>query len=480
LWRALSPYLLVTVAVLLAWLPSVYNYVPVADDFSLSTMLQKGLGAWIDGLGVWRILGLVVPLWAVSLHPLALGLLALLAHVAAVCCFYKVCRTLLGNSVLALILALAMGIFPWGYQALLWASGLSPVLANSLFWLNILVLLKYAGSAQAQRQAFIICFGLTLLSLLTNDYLLFATLVSGVIIWLPADGWSFAGARRRMLSRYSGWAPFLAGGAYLLMFRLLSAQAVSDYKRPFLNLRSILSVYYHQYSNAYVFQPWLNPVTRSFLFFSWGTTQIVSALLLTAMLGALLLYVVRRGGFDPGAARPGANWLPYLMLLLLGASLVYALTGGYSLDTRKKYSLIPLLLLLAGWLWRRFVRSGPKASLWARLALIVLITAGVSTTWMVIGIWRYEVTRQALLVDYLAAHQLSGEIRLKSDPDLYAAWPQLNQTMGFRLDDDWVLNTALAYRGANPVKTNGAQGSPLLSFDAAQFRWTIVPGGEGR
>jgi hypothetical protein len=477
--RALAalPYLLLTVAILLAWFPAVRNYTAVADDYLDLTILKDGWAGWYRIWGIWRIWGIPLSTWAVKTHPLAPGLLVLGAHLAAVYCFYRVCVLLFKDSWLSLVLALLMGIFPWGYEALLWSAAQFPVLAHPLFWANLIVLLSYSRREREQQKlAFALSFLLTALCSLGSDYLIFSSMVSGIIVWLPEGKLSWSAIKRRMISHYSGWAPLLASLSYIVVWKLVSENAVRDYKAPSLNLRSILSTYYYQYTNAWIFQPWFNPVTRRLIFFSWGWPQIVAAAFLLLALFTLLIIVFSKTALNEANVwRSKENILPYIILLLLGASLVYAMSGGFSLDSRKKYSLIPLILLLLGWAWRKLTLVPARASIRNVALLSLLIAAGVSTTWLGIGAWRYEVLRHAALVDYLKAHAISGEIQLESQPDLYAAWPKLQLLIGFRMDDTWVLNNALGYQGAEPVQVSHSSESARLRFDPDRFRWEQAP-----
>lgn len=470
---AALPYLLLTVAILLAWFPAIRNYTAVADDYLDLTILKDGWAGWYRVWGIWRIWGIPLSTWAVKTHPLAPGLLVLGAHLLAVYCFYKVCVMLLKDVWLSLVLALLMGIFPWGYEALLWSAAQFPVLAHPLFWANLIVLLNYARKEREQQKlAFALSFLLTALCSLGSDYLIFSSMVSGVIVWMPEGKLSWSAIKRRMLSHYSGWAPLLASLSYIVVWKLVSENAVKDYKAPSLNLRSILSTYYYQYTNAWIFQPWFNPATRRLIFFSWGWPQIVAAVLLLLALTALLIIVFSKSTLNEATIwRSRENILPCIILLLLGGSLVYAMSGGFSLDSRKKYSLIPLILLLLGWCWRKLTVVPARASFRSAALLSLLIIAGVSTTWLGIGTWRYEVARHAALVDYLKAQRISGEIQLESHPDLYAAWPKLQLLIGFRMDDTWVLNNALGYQGAELVQVSRSTAATRLRFDPDRFRW---------
>lgn len=483
--RRALPYVTLAVSVLLAWLPSLTSYVALADDYLDLSMLKNGLAGWYQTWGIWRIWGIPLSIYSINFHPLAPGLLVMAAHLLAVCLFYKTCVLFFGSAQLSFVLALLMGIFPWGYEAPLWSAAQSPVLAHPLFWANVIILVHYARRPlEKQKTAFALSFLLTFAGALGNDYLIFSSMMSGAIVWLPENEWRSSAIKRRMISHFSGWAPALAAFSYIVLWKLLSGSKVEDYKHPFFNFRTIFSTYYYQYTNAWVFQPWANAVTRRLIFFEWNWQHTLAALLLMFLLAVALLILFRGQAFEGQPAFTGnANLLPYIILLLFGGSLVYAVSGGYSLDSRKKYSLIPLMLLLAGWAWMRFVHPAWKQPAVGRALVCALIVAGICTTWLVIGIWRFEVRRQDELVSYLNANNISGDIRLISEPDVYTAWPRLRETIGFRLDDDWVLSNALTYRqggtlrvgqGSDLVRVGQSSAATVLRFDSGLFRWERV------
>lgn len=157
-----------------------------------------------------------------------------------------------------------------------------------------------------------------------------------------------------------------------------------------------------------------------------------------------------------------------VVLLLFGASSVYALTGGYSLDTRKKYPLVALCLLMIGWVYHSYL---PNLAL-GGFSLAVVIFLGVLTTWTVIGVWRYEERRYHSLVTILINQPRLQEIRLESDRDLYKEWPKLEPALGFRFDDEWVVNLALSFNNRQPIrKTSNA---PVLLHYGASSQWETL------
>ena len=205
---------------------------------------------------------------------------------------------------------------------------------------------------------------------------------------------------------------------------------------------------------------------------------ISAACILTSFVLCLFLLITNISSNDQASLdKPNKIPLFYIIALLIGASLVYAVGGGYSLDTRKKYPLIPLLLLLFGWIWRNFAESKFKIS-WKSLPLLsILCAVGISTTWLNIGVWRYAIIRHNTLVDFLVAHHIEGGIRVEWDPDLDNAWLKENPVWRYSWDsEDWVLNAALSYKGGRPIHVRQTPDSKIVRFDPTFSRWKWVNG----
>jgi hypothetical protein len=162
--------------------------------------------------------------------------------------------------------------------------------------------------------------------------------------------------------------------------------------------------------------------------------------------------------------------------LLLGASLIYVLTGGFSADSRKKYPLVPLLLLLGCWTFR-FVFKGRQAPASAFLVTGAAMCLGAAmTTWLVLGIWRYETARYNALAEFFAKRG-GRDITVSWNPDLNRAWPQMRRSIGFGLDEAWVLDMAVEYRGAHTIGVVASDKSAVIEYDPETSKWVL---GKGR
>jgi hypothetical protein len=106
---------------------------------------------------------------------------------------------------------------------------------------------------------------------------------------------------------------------------------------------------------------------------------------------------------------------------------------------------------------------------------LLLCFIGVGTTWLIIGIYRFEVARSQSLVEYLINNNISGEIGLISEPDLYHEWPTMERTIGFRLDGEGTVNLALDSKRRGRIRVNNSTAATILFFDRNLFQWRIIP-----
>lgn len=470
------PYLVIALAGSLAWFPLLGPYIPVADDIYHSAFWgsHAALAHWFQTQGVWRIVGTPITVAAITYHSLLYHALAVCTHLLAACFFFRVCWLLLGSVTVSLVLALIVVAFPWGYGAVVLAGAYPFVLATAMFWANLLILFRYSNCVGQQMTAFLISYGLTVSALLIQESLTFSFMASGAILWVTSGEFSLSRLKKQMASRFAGWGPMLAGLTYIGLYQLFRTSVMTKKIPPF-NARSILSTYYYQWSNIDVFQPWLSQICRKLIVLSWDWKMIVAAAFLCAALIIALLVFFQMSNDCRERETPQRNkqLLLYIVLLLLGASFVYAVGGGFSLDSRKKYPLIPLGLLLIGWFWCNW--PALRISIKSLPVLLALLGIGISTTWLVVAIWRYELGREKQLVEFLVANNIAGAIRVKWNPDIYTAWPSMSRTWGFRMDEDWVLNLALEHDGGQPVKVTNHPSSVTVSYDTNHARWRVVP-----
>jgi hypothetical protein len=248
------------------------------------------------------------------------AVLGLLGHVAAVLVIYYALSEFVGND-RALFAGTVLGTFPFGDEAILWSAAFSFVLCTAFFWAAILT-----------RTQFWVCLLFSLLCALSNDALLISLFLSGLL--------------------FRTIAPPLASVLYYAAWKLTATEVWKPITH--LNPRSLVSVWAYQYYPAWrVVQ-------------SWGSLWPIMLVLLGFL--AVLLYRSPR-------TEPDWRLAVQALILMMGASLAYVIAGGFSLEPRKEYPLLPLLLF--------FICSlmPVKPSRWA---VAVLSVIGLVSTWLLI------------------------------------------------------------------------------------------------
>ncbi|WP_315789075.1 hypothetical protein [Fischerella sp. JS2] len=494
------PYIIIIATVLAAWFPVLGGGPLIGDEHVFTLIFKDGVFAyfssWFSSWGTMRLLGQAINGFNTT-HPTFCYFLLVFTHIFTVCLFFRVSQILLKRTSLSLVLALIMGLFPWGYQSVVQIMGYTTMLSTTLFLGNLLLILNFAKNAKSQPYIFIISYLLTFITQLIYENLVFAFMLSGVVIWLEQyqNRFRWKSIVQNIQTRVSGLAPFLGGLTFLILSKLtvnLSNVNKTLGRSLTINPEAVFSTYYYQYTNIYIFQPWLNSDTRNLIFFAWNWINIIAfILLLSIFIVSLFIYFKQKSQFLEDHKNLSSQLFVYLLSLMLGGSFIFVVAGGYTLDTRKKYALIPLMLLAFGWIWCNLFEHRFKIS---RKFIVILMTLGlfgVSTTWVVVGTYRYEVMRQDALAAFLATNNIVGDIQLKHNPDIEAAWPTMASTVGFSIFDDWAINIALRAKRNRlccktlidmnwilqdpyAVHTTANSNAPKLSFDSNKFRWQLV------
>lgn len=335
-------YLTLCAGTFAAWIPLLRHALPVADDFYYIALVKHG--AYLQSLGYWRLLGQWIPLWLFLVNPIYPTIAALLTQLLNAILLFHLCRSLFGGIRLPLAASLAFSMTPVGYQAMTWMIDYAYVIAVTFFLANILLLVSV--HSESHRPASLVVALSALLALLTclgNECLFFAVACSGLFALLEVSpdtvpGKSIAAMGRRWLLAL---APAAGCLLWVVLYYTFKGQDRAAMERvTHIHPMAILSVYLRQYSALDVLTPWFNPVARSFLFFHW--TALTAGATALAILGLIfgLIRCSRMTAHDYG--KPGLRSLIAIAALLFGAALIYAVAGGYSWDSRKKY---PLLLL---------------------------------------------------------------------------------------------------------------------------------------
>jgi hypothetical protein len=467
-------YLTLISGTFLAWIPLIGRSLPVADDFAIMRRVAHGgLPGYLHSLGLWRPLGHYLPIWLFLQNPSYHPVVVLLTHLLATILLFHVCQSLFGGIRLPLLAALVFAMFPFGYEAQTWIITYNYVIVVPFFLANLLLLTRHKELNWPISGLFVISSALAVLTALSNECLFFASILSGFFALIEAPTGT---VRVRTLVGGKGFltlAPLTGCLVWLAMYYAFLGRDIPKHITH-IHAQSILSVYYRQYSLLDVFMPWLNSVTRHFLFFGWSTITVAAVttflILFLSALGRLSMRTE-----DTLRFREASSYkLLAILALLVGASLIYAVGGGFSLDSRKKYPLIPLLLLLGCWIWRSMFRKRQvPAPTFLACAAIMCITAAM-TTWLVVGIWKYETARYNALAEFIAKNDVHGDIRVGWNPDLKRAWPQMVRSLGYGFDEEWVLNLAVEYRGGDAISIATSDKATVIEYDPEAARWVLV------
>jgi hypothetical protein len=495
----IAPYIIIVAAVFTAWFPALGDRILIADEYPFTLTLNNGLYAyfanWLGSqFGVFRILGQIIN-GIITHHPVLSSYLAVFTHILTVVLFFEVSQILLKSIGLALVIALTMGVFPWGCETILHVMGYTPILAATLFWLNLLILLRFTGNKKRQLPIFIISYFLTLITQLIYENIVFSFMVSGLIVWIDEDSRKFQLGKffQNVRNNFSGLAPFVGSLTYLIAHKITfpASQAKAFGRAITFNLSSIFSTYYYQYTNYFIFEPWFTK-TRNLIFYSWDLSKVLIFLFLLLIIIASLDRYFKQGTFENPKTQVSNGLLIYILLLLLGGSLIYVFAGGYSIDTRKKYALIPFILLFFAWIWRRFLEPKFKFQEYQSQQFIaVLMTLGlfgISTSWLVTGAYFYEFKRHDALAEFIVANNITGDVQI----DLERGWSNIDGTLGFGMySEDWVLNLAIKAKRDRlcckiivdkewikqdpySIRVSNNPDAVKLSFNSQQSNWQIV------
>jgi hypothetical protein len=363
-------------------------------------------------------------------------------------------------------------MFPFGFEAQTWIAAYDYVFALPFFLANLLILARHEELDWPISVLFFISSALAVLTALGNECLFFASIFSGLFALIETP--TGTGRVRRLLGGkgFLTLAPLTGCVVWLAMYYAFIGKDTPKHITE-IHPQSILSVYYRQYSLLDVFVPWLSPITRHFVFTGWSAITVAAITICLILFLSGLGRLSKRAEYSFGFRQATSCKLVAILALLLGASLIYAVGGGFSLDSRKKYPLVPLLLLLGCWTFR-FVFKERQVLAPAFLAFVATICiAAAMTTWLDVGIWKYETARYNALAEFIVKHEVQGDIAVSWNPDLSRAWPQMRRSLGFGFDEAWVLNLAVEYRGGDRISVAASDKSTVIEYDPEASRWAL-------
>lgn len=454
---------LIATAIALAWFPILGGYPNVADEHAFRAIAHGGMEALIANAaqyGIWRSIGVPIQA-AAAAYPAVVPWVAISIHAGVCLLIFHLALALGAGRAVAVGAALVFGIYPFGYQCLTNTMCLTMMISTALLlgWLYLLMRERPRPGAVAMA---VIGAVTAFVAGCIYESLVFCFAVSGPAVFLIRD-WR-RGCDRRLGLAAMGSA--MGAGLYLVLYKLLPG--ADRPLSPVFNPESLLGAWWWQWSNAWVFEPLFLADARSLMFYDWGLPQVVAAVVLGGATIAMALRVsVQASPSVPPATGRWSAWAG-ILLLLLAASAVFVFAG-YSTDSRKKYCLLPLAILALC----RLIAEIPAvdaliARRW-RTLVSVLLPLGVATTWLVLGIYRFEMVRHDALLRFLRGRDVSGEIKLRPD-SAAMPWPRMPATLGFGFFERWVLMEGLgAAAGPGFRVTFGPDGA---AYDAQARAWS--------
>jgi hypothetical protein len=411
------------------------TYYFAGDDYF---QFDKSIADWYATRGIWRIVGIPLPGWLVSRDVYAFALIA--AHAIGGYFFFLVARRGFGSVAYALFLTIIVMAFPWGYEALVWASAAAYVFASCLLWVILWALLSVRAD---QRQICLRAVGLvfaSFLCLLIHEAVFFSLCVAGFVVWMRPDfrrNWKSAAA--------VSLAPLVGAFLWGVIFEL-TKPAVPIYDIvTHLRLRSALSGLFYQYHSLLeVFDVWTNDLLRNYAISTIQSPSLILALLALCAVPFLIGAIMRAACVESvdtvrqqkTQIKPIA-FLIWMVLVCEGAAFIYVLAGGYGPVVRKSYIIMPMVIMsAAAALWLIW---GPQRTrtFWPRgssVAISAICIFGCLTSLLVISFYKMEMKRVYLLADLIVENAISDRFDADWNTGLKAIWPLDQHALDRALD----------------------------------------------
>lgn len=434
------------------------TYYFAGDDYF---QFDKSIVDWFATRGIWRIFGIPLPGWLVSRDVYAFALMA--THAIGGFFFFLVARRVFGSVAYALFLTIIMIAFPWGYEALAWASAAGYAFASCILWMTLWALLCLRAN---QRNLYISAVGLLFASffcLLMHEAVFFSLCVAGFVVWMRPEFW-----RDWKSAAAVSLAPLVGALLWWVIYEL-TKPAVPIYSiATHLQPRAGLSALFYQYRSFDVFEIWTNDLLRNYAISTIPSSNLILSVLALCAVPFLVEAIMRAARVESVDKGPQQEtqikpivFLIWMVLICEGAAFIYVLAGGYSLDSRKHYIIMPMVIMSAAaalWLVWRPQRT---RTLWSRgfsLAISAVCVFGCLTSLSVISIYKMEIKKVYLLADLIVENAISDNFHPDWMPDLKTIWPSSP------VDPQDALDRALDARGYKRVL--------LTSLSTKRPRWS--------
>jgi hypothetical protein len=482
-----------SVSVLLSWLPQLQPYLRSADDFRYAIHYHTGIWSSIADAfaasGIRRSVYLLFFAPVTALPDQWIGLATVAEHLLATVLFYFVAFRLLGNERAAFVLGIGFGVFPFAFGAVVWATGTYIIAHASFYLLGILLLSVAADAVRASlRRAAALTSALlaTLACCLAGEHLVFACALSGLLV-LAAKARSLAQLRTLI---HRQWLVLVLPGAIVALYLLAvwlslpaDGRSVHGGNPDFasINIRTLLSVWFYQHRMLDVFEPWFSRSAWDIAFSSLPLVLIVAGGLLAITAIWLLGRIAEPRSFESGHTPPSPLLGPAIILSGFAVSSVHVIAGGYSVASRHQYVPIMFVFLFLGWLILTVLPRSNWYSAYLSRAAVALVLIGGISTWLILGINRFELRRHHALIDYLMSNGISGAINVSYTPTPWHVSPKigraLNHPQSRGYGDEWVLREALR-DAVPPIQLSDTDAAALI--DVKLVGRTFVVTGRSR
>ncbi|PAW78201.1 MAG: hypothetical protein B9S32_08380 [Verrucomicrobia bacterium Tous-C9LFEB] len=408
--------------------------------------------------GIWRVFAWF---WGGELlrvsHSLAV-LMGVLLHAVNGWILLRILRQLACPRAESLLAAALFLTLPWYHEAIAWAAASFCYLPSTTAFLVALTLsLQWT---RQRSQAPILFSALTVITLIGNlfsEQLAFAFMALPVLVMLWQQGFP------RHLADFWKSRPLFGAtfGSLIYLFLFAVTSNSNSGKTIQINPSTLLSAFYYQYTNLTAYVPWahLDLLGQLSLANTLGAS-FLTAVALSLLAGLLLLWRMSETPSEPVklASSRSATLLAGL-LLLISIVAVFAVGGGYSLDSRKRYDIVlgAVLFLMPVLAQRRVTFSQSRK---VRIALVIILIVNVATTNLLSAIYKTEFIRSRQLITSPEVTRGNRVYHLEPYIGRESLWRSIRPYWeGFYLD---ILL---------PPALKGPTTAPRAYFDLKQDRW---------
>ena len=260
---------------------------------------------------------------------------------------------------------------------------------------------------------------------------------------------------------------------------VLLAERVPILNVTHFRLRSTLSPLFYQYRSLEVFDVWTNDLLRNYAISTIQSSNFILALLALCAVPFLVGAIKRAARVESvdtlrqqkTQIKPIA-FLIWMVLVCEGAAFIYGLAGGYSPDPRRRYIIMPMVIMsAAAAIWLMW---GPQRTrtFWPRgssVAISAICIFGCLTSLLVISLHQMEMKRVYLLADLIVQNTISDSLQPDWNPDFKAIG------LSWNLQD--ALDRALDARGYQRVLLT-PQSTKRATWSMEEQRWYCCTGAE--